>query len=264
MPLTTAEVHRPPPPLRMLEALAFSNLWLAAAAGALVAAASRAMQIPLDPPVAGLAAAGTLVVYNVDRLRDLERDRLTSPRRSAFVERWRGALLLLTAGAALVAVGLAGLIGPRVLAVLLPTAAAGLLHRRLKRLVWAKGIYISVAWTAVVAGMPWVAATEARQPLLTCGVVLLAVYANAIASNVRDAEAGAARVGLARALQLARWIAGAGVLLAAFGPAAVRPLLVVPLLTLLALLGFRPSERYGLIVVDGALLAGGLAAALLP
>ena len=53
--------------------------------------------------VAALAAAGTLVVYNVDRLRDLEKDRLTAPARSAFVERWRGPLLALTAAAAVAA-----------------------------------------------------------------------------------------------------------------------------------------------------------------
>ena len=44
----------------------------------------------------GLAAAGTLVVYNIDRLRDVDRDRLTCPARTRFVERWRSALTALT------------------------------------------------------------------------------------------------------------------------------------------------------------------------
>jgi len=94
--------------------------------------------------------------------------------------------------------------------------------------------------------------------------VFLVVYANAIASNVRDAEAGAARLGLENALRLAQALALASLLLAAAGPPAVRPLLAVPLLTLLSLLAFRPGERYGLIAVDGALLAGAIVAALKP
>ena len=249
---------------RAVDAAVFSSAWLAAAAAALVAASARAMEIPLDPRLLGLAAAGTLVVYNVDRLRDLERDRLTAPARSAFVERWRDALVLGTGAAALIAAVLAWLCGPRVLLVLLPTAAAGLLHRRLKRLVWAKGAYIALAWTAVVVGLPWVLAREAHSPFPTVLVILLSVYANAIASNVRDAEAGAARVGLWRALQLARALAAAGLLVAALGPEPVRPLLALPLLTLLSLVAFRNDERYGLVVVDGALLVGALLAVLIP
>ncbi len=249
---------------RLLDAVAFSSVWVAAAAAALVAATSRALEVPFDPRLAGLAAAGTLFVYNVDRLRDLEPDRLTAPVRSAFVERWRHALLGLAAAAAVAAVALTWLCGPRVFLVLVPTAAAGLLHRRLKHLVWAKGGYIALAWTVVVVGLPAVTAPAPQNTLQVSVIVLLAVYANAIASNIRDAEAGAARIGLQRALQISRLVAGASLLVAAVGPAPVRPLLTVPLLTLGALVFFRADERYGLVVVDGALLVGALVAALSP
>ena len=40
---------------RVLDALVFSSLWLAAAAGMLVAAATRAMETPLDPRIEGRA-----------------------------------------------------------------------------------------------------------------------------------------------------------------------------------------------------------------
>lgn len=249
---------------RLLDALAFSSIWLALAAAALAAAASRAMESPFEPRAAALAAAGTLVVYNVDRLRDLERDRHTAPARSEFVSAHRAGLLVLTVGAALAAATLAVASGPAAVALLAPIAVVGLLHRRLKRFEWAKGSYIALAWAAVVVGLPWVLASEPRQPALTAGILVLAIYANAIASNVRDAEAGAARVGLARALQLARGVALLSLLLALLGPAAVRPLTAVALLTLVSLLTFRPDERYGLLIVDGALLAGGTLAILAP
>ncbi len=73
------------PPLRsLLDALVFSNLWMTAAAGALIAAASRAMGTTIHPEAVGLAFAGTLVIYNIDRLRDLHRDQRASQDRSAF------------------------------------------------------------------------------------------------------------------------------------------------------------------------------------
>ena len=40
----------------------------------------------------------------------------------------------------------------------------------------------------------------------------------------------------------------------------MRPLAWVPACVALALVGFRPTERYGLVAVDGALLLGGAAA----
>ena len=69
--------------LSILDAVAFSSVWVAAAAGALCAAASLAMGVTPAFSVAGIAVSGTLFVYNVDRLRDFDRDRATTPQRSA-------------------------------------------------------------------------------------------------------------------------------------------------------------------------------------
>ncbi len=246
--------------LRLLDACVFSSLWLAAAAGALAAAASRAMGVPVDPRAVALAAAGTLVVYNIDRLRDVERDRSTSPRRTEFVERHRRALIVLTASAALASAGLALAAGPGVVVLLLPVLTAGLLHRRLKRFALAKPLYVVAAWLAVVVGLPWVLASTPRHVGWALLVVGAAILANAIASNVRDREAGAALIGTARALALARGAALVGVVAAVVAPALLRPLVVLPAAVLATLLLFRPTERYGLAVVDGALLAGALLA----
>ncbi len=77
---------------------------------------------------------------------------------------------------------------------------------------------------------------------------------------MRDGEAAIAHLGPRLPLRIARALATLGIVLGAFAPPPVRPLAAVPAATLASLLGFRPSERYGLIVVDGALLAGALLA----
>jgi 4-hydroxybenzoate polyprenyltransferase len=245
----------------MLDALLFSSLWVAAAAAALTAAASRTLG---EAPAAGpllLAFGGTLAVYNLDRLRDLPRDRASAPARSAFVERHARVLEALgLAGAALGALG-AWLAGPRALAPLAAALPLALAHRRLKPLWRAKALYVTAAWVLVVAGVPIAAGGRAtREAPWIAAVLGLAILANAIASNVRDAEAAAAVIGRERALALARGAAGLALLLALLAPAPVRPLACVAGATLLAVAAFRPGERYGLGVVDGALLAGGAAA----
>lgn len=240
-----------------IDALVYSNVWVAAAACALCWAASLSMGIDPAIPVLGVAFAGTLLVYDVDRLRDLERDRATTPARAAFVARHFAALSALGAAAGVAALGFGLSLGWRAALVLAPVLLLGLLHRRLKRFEWLKAAYISTAWVLVVVGLPAVLAPAATH-LVPVGVVLAAsLYANAVASNVRDREAASQRLGAGRALRIARSVAGFGVVLALLAPAPVRSLVAVPAAMLAALGRFRAEERYGLLVVDGALLLGG-------
>jgi 4-hydroxybenzoate polyprenyltransferase len=245
---------------QLLDACVFSSAWLALAAAALSAASSRALGGTPSLHAAALAAFGTLVVYNVDRLRDVARDRVTTPRRTAFVERHRDGLLALTLASALVAAVLTLAAGRCAVVLLAPVLVAGLLHRRLKRLALLKPFYVVAAWLAVVVGLPWCLSQAPAHAVWVLAVLGTAMLANAIASNVRDREAGAARMGPARALARARVAALVGLALALAAPAPVRSLAAVPALTLAVLVRFRPGEDYGLVWVDGALLAGALLA----
>jgi len=245
---------------RLLDFVAFSSLWLAGAAAALCVASSLALGLRPRAAVLAVTVLGTLVVYNTDRLRDVERDRETAPERSAFVVRHAGALRLLAGLSAAGAAGLALHLGLRASALLGAVLGVGLLHRRLKRLVFVKALYLTAAWLAVVVGLPALEGVRPLHAAWVAGLLGAALFANALASNVRDGEAGAARFGPARVLRVARLVAAAGGALGFAAPAAVAPLAAVPLATLAALLPFRADERYGLLVVDGALLAGALLA----
>ncbi len=249
-----------PVPLAVLDALAYASVWVGAAAGALCTAASLALGVSPDPAAIGVAVAGTVVVYNVDRLRDLARDRATSPRRSAFVDAHAGRLRALTAVAALASAACAVRLGGRAVLVLLPVLAVGLAHRRLKGVPVLKPTYITAAWIAVVVGLPAVASPGAENAAWVAAVLAAAIFANAVASNVRDRELAVAWIGPARALGAARSCAGLGALLALAAPPPVRPLVAVPALTLAALARGRMTERYGLVVVDGALPLGAVVA----
>lgn len=243
-----------------IDTILFSSLWLATAAGALAAAASGAMGIETQPLAVGLAISGTLVVYNVDRLRDIDRDRRTSPVRSHFIFRHQAGLIGLTTTAAVTSALLAVSAGAQAALTLAPVLLIGLLHRRLKKFASAKAAYVTAAWLCVVVGLPWVLDPHAASVGWVAAILASSVGANAIASNLRDFEAGVERYGEVVALRAARAIAGLGVGLCALAPDPVGSLLAVPLFTLIALALFQSTERFGLFVVDGALLMGGLIA----
>lgn len=248
--------------MRLLDSIVFSGLWVAAAAGALVAATSLALGAgAVDPVAIALAVSGTFAVYGLDRLRDVERDADRAPLRSAFVLRWRGVLAAATTLAVAIAGASAFALAPVGLVVAAAAGGVGLLHRRLKQRVPSKGVYVTAVWLLVVLGLAAPAATARGGAWVWAGVLLgPPLLGNAIACSARDQEGSAARLGERRALRAARGLSIAGVAAGVLAPAALRPLGMVPFATLLALLGYRPSERYVYLVVDGALLGGGLLA----
>jgi hypothetical protein len=91
-------------------------------------------------------------------------------------------------------------------------------------------------------------------------VVGTTLAANVIASNLRDDEAMFARFGERAPLRIASGCAVISAGIALVAPSTLRPLLLLPLLTLAAFARFRKGEIYGLVVVDGALLLGALLA----
>ncbi|HIG01233.1 MAG TPA: hypothetical protein EYQ66_08020 [Myxococcales bacterium] len=255
-----------PPLLGPLEVLAFSGIWPASVAAGLIATCGLVL---VDSPSLGrlatamaLGTAGTLVVYTIDRLRDLHRDRTTAPARSAFVERHREALIALSVASAGACLPLAAMLPSTTWWACGVALGLGLFHRRLK-----KGahrafavFYVTLAWLAVVLGIP--AATFAGELQSPLGVAIVAsalgpsIAANLIASDLRGHSLDKST---RRRLRTGTWIALAGCL----GPLAAsgfRPLIAIPLAVCASLAGFRPSEYYGLLGLDGALLLGALAA----
>jgi len=245
----------------LIDPMLFSGVWAACVALTLTLASGLALGLADWPsvPTLALSFAGTLAIYNVDRLRDLERDRVTAPLRSAWVEQNRRRLLGVTGVAFAICLALGLRAGPGVWILCGGCLAIGLLHRRLKRGRVAKVVYVTGVWVVVVVGLPTVAvggsAMPERLPWVG-GVMMLAIAPNLIASNLPADDLALSWLWAARVL------AACGVVLALLGPASVTALGLVPLAQGAALLSTRPSERYRLAVLDGSLLLGGLGAAL--
>ena len=251
---------------RAVDVFAFSSGLAAAIGGTLSMVASQLLGAPNAGSWAVLAASGTFIIYNLDRLRDTERDRGSSPLRTAFVVRNRQ---WLTASVGIVAIGFVATLltaPPSIILLCLAIGLLGLFHRRLKQVPALKAAYVSVAWIAACVGMPWIASGHSEAGLWIAGILLASLAANLIASNLQDqapeVDRKAARSNTTPALWVARAMAilGIGITLAAPDP--LQTLVWVPISEGLAVAFFRHTERYRHIAVDGALLIGALAASL--
>ena len=242
----------------------FSSIWAALVAPALMLASGSALGVAVPTSALAFGFCGVLVVYGVDRLRDLDRDRSTSPARSAFVARHRARLVTLYGAAALVGAG-AALALPRPAWALAAVAGGlGLLHRRLKHVPLLKTGYVTLAWVVVTVGIPACThpSATARAGSGSLAAVALvvgaAIAANLVVSNLRDGESGAAFVGPQTALRVALGCCAAAGLLALAADEA--GLAAIPAVQAAAIVGLARGpadpERYGLLQIDGALTAG--------
>ncbi len=245
---------------RFIDPLLFSSVWMALAAAALSLAASRAMRIDTEPAPVGLVFFGILLVYNLDRLRDVERDRGTSPARSTFIETHRSALWALSSASAFCA----GLIllgaGVKVWIISLLVLMLGFAHRRLKRFRYLKEGYLTIAWLLGIVGLPLAFAGGGAHPIWTAAALAPALLANDLGASARDREGLASELGAKGTLALGQSLSLLGIGVSLLAPAPVRPLAAVSLMTGLSLLAYRPGELYGFLVVDGALLFGAILA----
>jgi hypothetical protein len=248
-----------------VDAFAYSGLWTAAAAGSLAWAAGRAVAGGVATPQLGavclLASAGTVVVYSLDRLRDLTRDATTSPARTAFVSNHRGALIALVVSAGVVSLSAVWSLPISAWGLCGAVLTMGLLHRRLKTERLCTLAYVTASWVAIVVWLPALVAGPAVRSVPLLGTTLgiaLAIAANAIASELRGMRFDAVA---AIRLRRARFAALASCVLCLTLPG-IQAIALIGATTWISVLFFRVDERYGLVTLDGALVLGGLAAAL--
>jgi hypothetical protein len=95
-----------------------------------------------------------------------------------------------------------------------------------------------------------------RHGWLVAAIVALSVWANVILSNLKDEEGAAAHFGARRARAVALAACAVAAVLALAGPASVARLLALPAAMAAAVLGYRRSETYAALGIDGALAAG--------
>jgi len=254
----------------LVDILVFASFWPAGIAAALIAAVAAAFGGA--PPVSALVLGffGTFVVYNIDRLRDIDRDRTTTPARTAFIERHQSELTFASALGAIFCALAAAMLPASISFLCAFVLTAGLLHRRIKHVAGWKTAYISFAWVAVCIGIPALLSGLPTHEILPTGIVIgMTIAANLIVLNMHDQVGGITRMPNNIAMGLAFFLCAAAAL-ACLGEMAdlARGLAPIPTFEALAVAGFasdrakQSRERYGLVVVDGALLVGAIVACL--
>lgn len=182
---------------RLLLQLAYSNLWIALTAGGCAFVTQVLLGLPPDPRAPWLCFVAMYAVYTFAKAVrfDPVADGLNDPQRTAFLKRWRAALIALAVGS----FGAAWwcepaypffLIWPVLTAVaydvkLLPR---GFRYRRLKDVTGVKSLVVAVTWSVLTVLVPVRLADQAITPAV--GVLLawngLVWFINTVLFDVGD------------------------------------------------------------------------------
>ncbi len=141
------------------------------------------------------------------------------------------------------------------------------MHRRLKTIRTIKSLYVSVAWSAIVVGLPVLGndpVTIDQRTTWVLSIVGCGLLANLTASNFAPGSGETAGPRVQRIFSAAPLtsigLSAIGIAIASQAPDPIGPLGLVPAAELAVALNFRPGEWYRLVAIDGALAAGALAA----
>ncbi|NUN49881.1 MAG: 4-hydroxy-3-methylbut-2-enyl diphosphate reductase [Candidatus Brocadiae bacterium] len=278
-------------------ALVNTNLWVAAGAAGLAAAASTLQQIPLRWEFLAAPALFVMSMHTLNRFVDRSRLDFTDRVATLLYKRHPVPLLAVGAAAGLASVGIAALLGLLPFALALLGLACGCIYgmrvlpeaityrfgiRRLKDFPASRDLSTAVGWAMMTAVLPFLTlkTLPGTVNLLTFLAVFFLVFLRTMALGVRDV-AGDKIVGVetvfkalgprstARLATLMILALGGSLATLAFAfhaPGALALSALVPYVALYTLVFFRagpPRGFLGELVTDGQnLVAGGIVAAL--
>ncbi len=198
---------------------------------------------------------GTLLIYNIDHLKDIKSDKVTNPERTDFIEKNKSLLKAIVVVSLLASTYLLFQIGIYKTLILIPAFFIGIFHWKLKKNKVFSILYITLSWTVVVTIFPLMGEFYSRKDLVLLTTIFGLVFM-ANASVFVASEHGSKTVG--RAVISSKIIVVIALVIALLLSTEMRPLAFIPALTLIALIYYKPDERYNLFIMDGALLVGGL------
>ena len=197
-----------------------------------------------------LIFTGTLTIYNIDHLRDLNYDQATNPLRANFIRSNKTIIYLIAGLSIFTSIISLYFIGFNIIPILLIPFLLGLLHRRLKGNPLFSAIYVTIAWLIVTIYLPSYLADKLNHILLLSLIIGIILFSNAYTASIRQKFYAFKH---ARYLIYLSILALIIILVLRGNYTGIIPL---AFFTTIALLNFRNDENYEIIYFDGLQLSG--------
>lgn len=198
---------------------------------------------------------GTLFVYNFDHIIDIKSDRTTNPGRTRFISNNREILKLITVISGFISSCIFIIYHSAENFILIPALIFGVFHWKFKTKRVMSALYITLSWVLVVVIFPLAQDFELnKDTLFIISILGLTFLGNALVFMADDMNPAKKL----KTVHYSKIIVFIALIFSVTSPASLKYLVFIPALTLLGLVFYREDERYHLLYLDGALLAGGI------
>ncbi len=236
--------------IRIIEFLGYTGSIAAMLATALAIYTFIFLNTGINYMLLVLIFCGTLVIYNIDHLRDVNFDQATNPQRVNFIIHNKSLIYLLTGLSILVSILTIYYLGFNILPILVIPFIFGLLHRRIKSNPLISATYITLSWLIVTVWLPAYVAGKLNDVVLLAIVIGIFLFCNAYTSSLRKKSYAVKHVRYLIYISLLDLL----IILVLRGN--YTGIIPASLFTTLALTNYMDDENYELIFFDGLQLSG--------
>ena len=236
--------------VKLIESLAYTGTIVAMLASSLAIFTFLFLNSEINYILLVLIFCGTLVIYNLDHLKDINSDKNTNPKRVNFIKDNTRLIYLITGLSMLLSLLAVYHLGIRILPIIVLPFLLGLIHRIIKNSPLFSALYITLSWLMITLYLPAFLTDNPKNIITLSIIVAIFLFCNAYASSIRKKHYAEKYARYLLYLSLLNIV----IILILRG--SYIGILPASFFTTLALTNYMDDENYEVIFFDGLQLSG--------
>ncbi len=197
-----------------------------------------------------LIFCGTLVIYNLDHLKDINSDKATNPKRVNFIINNKRLIYLITGISMILSVSAVYYFGIKLIPIIALPFLLGIVHRIIKNSPLFSAVYITLSWLMITVFLPAYLTDKPKEIIILSIIAGIFLFCNAYASSIRQKFYAKKYVRYLLYLSLLNLL----IILVLRG--SYIGILPASIFTTMALSNYMDDENYEVILLDGMQLLG--------
>ena len=235
---------------KIIATLAYTGIIAATLAASLTLLTFTFLNTGVNSILLTLIFFGTLTIYNIDHLRDLNYDESTNPQRVKFIKYNKFLIYFIITLSFIICIVSVFKIDFKIIPILVIPFVLGLLHKRLKSNSIFSAIYITSSWLIVTVFLPAYIANKTTHLLWISIVIGILLLCNAYTSSLDQ------KISLIKHIRFIVVLSLVPLIMILILKSKYIGLIPLSIFTTISLLNYNDNENYEQFYLDGLQLTG--------
>lgn len=172
--------------VRLIEVLAYTGTIAALLATSLAVFTFLFLDSGINYILLVLIFSGTMVIYNLDHLKDIRSDKTTNPKRVNFIVRNKVLIYLITLLSIILSVLAVYYLGIKLIPLIILPFLLGLIHSIIKNSPLFSAVYITLSWLMITVYLPAFLTDNPKKVIILSIVIGIFLFCNAYGASIRQ------------------------------------------------------------------------------